>query len=111
MVPTLDLAKGGHSGVADSVLDDPKQLLVGKALHLFAGEIGGAWIHPSAHRGWGTAIGTMTQAALRRVECVSAGDAGLCILGARRYSMAACPTDEEVRAPIGNGRFKTARFP
>src|SRR5215831_21125234 len=96
----FNFAEGRHSGVADSVLDDPKQLLVGTALHLLAGEVGGAWIHPSPHRGWRTAIGTMTQAILRRVECVSAGDAGLCVLGARRYALPACPTDKEASAQL-----------
>src|SRR5215472_2726678 len=106
----FNFAEGRHSGETDSVLDDPKQLLVGKALHLLAGEVGGAWIHPSPHRGRRTAIGTMTQATLRRVECVSSGDTGLCVLRARRYSLAACPANEEARAPIRNRRLKTARL-
>src|SRR5215471_13214176 len=40
----FNFAEGSHSGETDSVLDDPKQLLVGKTLHLLAGEVGGAWI-------------------------------------------------------------------
>src|SRR5215469_3273108 len=111
VVPSLDLAKGRHSGEADPILDDPKQLLVGKALHLFTAEIGCAWIHPSAHRRRGTAIGTMTQAAFRAVECTAAGNAGFCVRRALRYSLAACPPDQEAQVPIGNCRLNTARFP
>ena len=56
----LDVTKSRHSGEADSILDDPKQLLVGIALHLFACEIRCAWVHPLPRRALCQAIVGMT---------------------------------------------------
>ena len=46
MIWGLDITESRHSGEADSILNNPKQLLVGVALHLFAREIGCARVHP-----------------------------------------------------------------
>src|SRR5262245_30452855 len=110
LICRLNLAEGRHSGVPDSVLNDPEQLLLGKALHLLAGEIGRAWIHPSADRRLRSAIGTMTHTALRVVTSASVGSTGFHIRRPWRYSLLACAADHEMRNPIGNQRFKTPRL-
>ena len=63
----LNVTECRHSGEADSILDDPIQLLVGVALHLLACEIGCAWIHPLPRRSLCPAIVGMTYAAIESV--------------------------------------------
>jgi hypothetical protein len=67
MIWSLDVTKSRHSGEADSILDDPKQLLVGVALHLLAREIGRARVHPLPRRALCPAILGMTYAAIESV--------------------------------------------
>ena len=80
----LDLTEGRHPGEANSVLNDPKQLLVRIALHLTTGEIRWAWVHPPAQRRLGMAIGTMTYAAFQAVVRTSVVDTCFCVERARR---------------------------
>src|SRR6516225_1723803 len=67
MIRSLDVTKSRHSAEADSILDDPKQLLVGVALNLLACEIGCAWVHPLPRRALCPAIIGMTYAAIQSV--------------------------------------------
>src|SRR5215813_2655371 len=67
MIRGLDVTKSRHSGEADSILDDPKQLLVGVALHLLAGEIGCAWVHRLSRRSLCPAIVGMTYSTIDSV--------------------------------------------
>ena len=67
MIWGLDVTESRHSGEADSILDNPKQLLVGVALHLLAREIGCAWVHPLPQRSLCAAIVGMTYAAIESV--------------------------------------------
>src|SRR6516225_6765860 len=60
----LDVSKSRHSGEADSILDNPKQLLVRVALHLLACEIGRAWVHPLPRRSLCPAIVSVTYSAI-----------------------------------------------
>lgn len=72
----LNFAEGRHSGVADPVLDDPKQLLILIALHAIAGEISCARILPSSRLPLRTAIVRMTDAAFQAVICSTVFNAG-----------------------------------
>ena len=110
MILGLNLTEGRHSGEADAVLDDLKQLLVGVALHLLAGEIGCTWVHPLAGRPLATAIVSMTYAAVQAVMCASVFNAGFCVQWARRNSVAACAVNNEALGRIADARFKTARL-
>jgi len=67
MIWGLDVTESRHSGEADSILDDPKQLLVGVALNLLACEIGCAWVHPLPRRSLCPAIVGMAYAAIESV--------------------------------------------
>ena len=64
VIRAFDLAESWHSSETDSVLNDPKQLLVGIALNLLAGEVGCAGIHPSPGRVLPIAIVTVTKRAI-----------------------------------------------
>src|SRR5262249_12174036 len=68
VIRRFDLPEGRHSGETDSVLDDPKQLLIGVALHLLRGEIRRAWIHPSADGHLGMTVGSMAHTAIVAVK-------------------------------------------
>ena len=67
MIGGLNFGEGRHSGVADPVLDDPKQLLVGITLHALAGEISRARILPLSRFPLRMAIVRMTSAAFQAV--------------------------------------------
>ena len=67
MIRSLDVTKSRHSAEADSILDDPKQLLVGVALNLLACEIGCAWVHPLPRRSLCPAIVGVTYTAIESI--------------------------------------------
>jgi hypothetical protein len=106
----LDLTERWHSGKANSVLNDPKQLAVGVALHSLASEIGCAWIHPSTRYGVSMPISSMTEATIGVVICIPIANAGLCGWRARGDSLPACTSDEKTCGQMADARFETTRF-
>ena len=64
MIWGLDVTESRHSGDSASILDDPKQFLVGVALHLLTREIGCAGVHQLPRRSLCPAIVGMTYAAI-----------------------------------------------
>src|SRR5215472_10080163 len=110
VIRSLHVTKSRHSGEADSILDDPKQLLVGVALHLLACEIGCAWIHPLPRRSLCPAIVGMTDAAIESVVRAASFNACFGVLGARRNSVPASAVNEITLGQIGQARFSRPRL-
>jgi hypothetical protein len=59
----------------------------------------------------GTTIVGMADAAIYAVMRTSPFNAGFCVQGAGRNSLAACATNEKALGQIGDARFTTARVP
>src|ERR1700758_2470085 len=85
----LNLAEGWHSGESDSVLDNPKQLLIGIGLNFLTREIRCPWVHPSSRCRLGMAVNSMAYVAIQAIMCSSDFAAGYFVYWARRYSVAA----------------------
>ena len=71
MIGRLKLAEPRHFRESDAVVDDPKQLLIGVALHLPTGEIRIAWVHPLPRWRLAPAIDAVAYAAIQTVMCTS----------------------------------------
>jgi hypothetical protein len=110
VIRCLHLAEGWHSCESDSVLDNPKQLLIGIALNLLAREVRCAWLHPSSWCRLGMAVNTMAYVAIQAIMCSSGFAAGFCVYWSWRYSVAARSANGKVLALIRNARFKRAGF-
>src|SRR5215469_7804172 len=110
MIWVLDVTESRNPAEANSILDDPKQLLVGVALYPLAGEIGCARVHPLP--GWPlckTIIG-MTYPAIQPVVCTSSFNACFGVLRARRNSVQTGAVNEEMLGQIGQARFNRPRL-
>jgi len=110
VIRCLHLAEGWHSCVSDSVLDNPKQLLIGIALNFLTREVRCAWVHPPSRWGLGAAVNSVACAAIQAVMCSSGFAAGFYVYWSWRYSLAARTANGKVLGPIRNARFKRAGF-
>ena len=79
MVGCLKLAERWHPGEADAVVDDPKQLLIGVALHSLTGEIRSAWVDPLPRWRSCPAIDAVAYAAIQTVMCTSCFSTSPCV--------------------------------
>src|SRR5215470_5280006 len=107
---SLDLTEGRHSREPNPILKDPKQLSIGIALHLLAGKISRAWVHPLPQRRLTTTIGAMTYAALQAEMGTSIVQTCFCVDRARRNSTMACAVNKETLSSIDDVRFNMTGF-
>jgi hypothetical protein len=110
VIRCLEFAEGGHPCEPDSVLENPKELLVRIALYLLTGEICCSWVHPSPRRRLGAAINPMTYAAIQAVMRTSSFNAGICVDWSRRNSLAARSANDELLGQIRDACFKRPGF-
>ena len=110
VIRCLHLAEGWHSCVSDSVLDNPKQLLIGIALNFLTREVRCAGVHPPSRWGLGAAVNSVACAAIQAVMCSSAFAAGFYVYWSWRCSVAARSANGKVLGLIHNARFKRAGF-
>jgi hypothetical protein len=101
MIRCLDFPKCWHSGEANSVVDDPEQLLVRIVLHPLVGEIGCARVHPPARGLLCPPVTAMTYATILPVVDRSSFNTRVCVLRARRNSVLARPVNEEMLERVG----------
>ena len=76
MIRCLNLAEGWHPCESDAVVDDPKQLPIGIALHSLTGEICGTRVHPLSRWRLSPAVGAVAYAAIQAVMFTSSFNAG-----------------------------------
>src|SRR5215471_10352805 len=116
MIRCLKLAEPLHPSESDAVVDDPKQLLIGVALHLLTGEVRSAWVHPLPRWRLGPAIDTVAYAAIQTVMCTSCLSTGPCInrwwgnTAAAGQQMADCLTRFATRVSRKPGSFSAAKL-
>jgi hypothetical protein len=89
MIRCLNLAEGWHPCESDAVVDDPKQLPIGIALHSVTGEICGTWVHPLSRWCLGPAVDPAADAAIQAEMCTSCFDAASLVNWQRGNSVAA----------------------
>src|ERR1700740_1991894 len=110
VIRCLYLTEGWHSCESDAVLDDPKQLPIGVALHSPTGEICGAWVHPLPRWRFGQAVDPVAYAAIQAEMCTSGFNTGSCVNRRRGNSVAAGQANDRVFGQIRYACFKRARF-
>jgi len=106
----LKFAEARHPCESDSVVDDPKQLLIGIALNFLTREVRCTWVHPSSRRRLGMAVNSMAYVAIQAIMCSSGFAAGFYVHWSWRYSVAARSANGKVLGLIRNARFKRAWF-
>jgi hypothetical protein len=106
----LKFAEARHPCESDSVVDNPKQLLIGIALNFLTCEVRCARVHPSSRCRLGMAVNSMAYVAIQPIMCRSGFAAGCCVYWSSRYSVAARSTNGKVLGLIRNARFKRAGF-
>ena len=89
MIRCLNLAEGWHPCESDAVVDDPKQLPIGIALHSLTGEICGTWVHPLSRWRLSPAVDPVAYAAIQAEMCTSCFDTGSWVNRRRGNSVAA----------------------
>jgi hypothetical protein len=104
------LPKAGVPVKSDSVLDNPKQLLIGIALNFLTREVRCAWVHPSSRCRLGMAVNSMAYVAIQAIMCSSGLAAGNCVYWSWRYSVLARSANGNVLRLIRNARFNGAGF-
>jgi hypothetical protein len=104
------LAEGWHSCVSDSVVDNPKKLLIGIALNFLTCEVRCAWVHPPSRWSLGVAVNSVAHATIQAVMCSCGFAAGVYVYRSCRYSLAARSANGKVLGLIRNARFKRSGF-
>ena len=110
MIGCLKLAEPLHPSESDAVADDPKQLLIGVALHLLTGEIRSAWVHPLRRWRLGPAIDAVAYAAIQTVMCTSCFSPGPCVNRWWGNTAAAGQANGKLFDEVRNPCFKRARI-
>src|SRR5580693_8872196 len=110
VIRCLHLAVGWHSCESDSVLDNPKQLLIGIALNFVTREVRCAWVHPPSRWRLAMAVNCMAYGAIQAIMRSSDFAAGFYVCWSWRYSVAARSANGEVLGLIRNARFQRAGF-
>src|SRR5215469_528060 len=76
MIRCLELAEAGHPCETDTVVNDPKQLLIGVTLHSLTGKVRRTRVHPLSRWRVGAAVNAVAYSAIEAVaskSCLNAG--------------------------------------
>ena len=110
MVGCLNFAEARHACESDAVVDDPKQLLIGIALHSLTCEVGSTRIHPLSRWRLSSAVDTVANAAIQAVMYEPRLNAGRCIDRRGRNSATTGQGNERVFSQVCYRSFKRGRF-
>jgi hypothetical protein len=110
VIRCLNLAEARHPCESDAVVDDPKQLPIGIALHSLTGEICGTWVHPLSRWRLSPAVDPVAYAAIQAEMCTSCFDTVSRVNRRRGNSVAAGQANDRAFGQIRYACFKRARF-
>ena len=110
VIRCLKFAEAWHPCESDAVVDDPKQLPIGIALHLLTGKICCTWIHPLTRGRLGPAVDPVAYGAIQAEMCTSCFDTGSWVNRRRGNPVAAGQVNNRAFGQIRYACLKRARF-